>query len=530
MTSPDFMRALLATALAGGMAMAVVLMLRGVVRRWLGASAAYLLWLAVPAALLGVLLPAPRMAVLPMIAIDAAMPVAASTAGAGLPALPWPLLLVAAWLAGALAMAARLRYQQRHFVRGLGPLRRREDGVWQARGSAGLPAVVGLWRPRIVLPADFEHRYTTGERRLVLLHEQVHLRRGDTVVNALLAAMQCLHWFNPLLPLAVRRCREDQELSCDERVIAQGGGARRSYGNAMLKTGLALSPLPVGCHWQHPHPLKERIAMLKRPVPGKKQWLAMVLLSLGLSSGLGYAAWAAQPAQVQKSGADAAYYSVKLRLEVDGQARDFEVREHAGKPFAFSMETRAGHTWTGEFKVEPLDAAHVALSGTLREGRLIITAPRLVVGIDGTARMHARTKDGDSLFKMEAVVADLGMQAGAMAAVQDPAARARVGVEPTDAPARTPGFADMPPPRYPPSMNTGEVVLKVDVAADGTATGVVVDRSSGHADLDEAAMDAARQWKFVPAYKDGKAVAGQVRVPVRFAMDETTTTTEESTS
>ncbi len=135
MTSPDFMRALLATALAGGMAMAVVLMLRGVVRRWLGASAAYLLWLAVPAALLGVLLPAPRMAVLPMMAIDAAMPVAASTAGAGLPALPWPLLLVAAWLAGALAMAARLRYQQRHFVRGLGPLRRREDGVWQARGS-----------------------------------------------------------------------------------------------------------------------------------------------------------------------------------------------------------------------------------------------------------------------------------------------------------------------------------------------------------------------------------------------------------
>jgi len=63
------------------------------------------------------------------------------------------------------------------------------------------------------------------------------------------------------------------------------------------------------------------------------------------------------------------------------------------------------------------------------------------------------------------------------------------------------------------------VVLKVEVAADGTAAGVVVDRSSGHADLDEAAMEAARGWKFNPARKDGRPVAGKVRIPVRFDMD-----------
>ena len=522
MTSPEFLQALLATTLASSAAMAVVLLLRGVVRRRLGASAAYLLWLAVPVAWGAVLLPAPRVAVLPMTAIGAAMPVATRAVVQGTSMLPWASVLGGIWLAGVLLTMAWLLRQQHRFVRGLGMLRRRDDGLWQACGVAGLPAVVGLWRPRIVLPADFERRYTAGERQLVLLHEQVHLRRGDIVVNALLAAMQCLYWFNPLLPLALRRCREDQEFSCDERVIARGDGARRSYGNAMLKTGLALSPLPVGCHWQDRHPLKERIAMLKRPVPGKKQWFAMVLLSAGLSSGLGYAAWAAQPAQVEKIAAGTAYYSVKLRLDVDGQARDFEVREHAGKPFAFSMETPAGRKWTGEFKVEPLDAAKVVLSGTLREGGEVAATPTLVATTGSTAGIHVSTKDGDSLFKMEAVVADLGMEAGPTDAVPAPAGQGRINVVPADAPASTPGFANMSPPRYPPSMNTGEVVLKVEVAADGTAAGVAVDRSSGHADLDEAAMEAARQWKFVPAYKDGKAVAGKVRVPVRFDRDETT--------
>ena len=105
-----------------------------------------------------------------------------------------------------------------------------------------------------------------------------------------------------------------------------------------------------------------------------------------------------------------------------------------------------------------------------------------------------------------------------------------MGMEPADAPARTAGFASMSPPRYPPSMNTGEVVLKVEVAADGTASGVTVDRSSGHVDLDDAAMEAARQWKFVPAYKDGKAVAGKVRVPVRFDRDEATAPSADGAS
>ena len=528
MTGHEFIHGLLSTSMSGGVAMLAVLLLRKPVRCWLGASAAYLLWLAVPTSLLAMLLPAPRVDVTVMSAVGHAVQTGVAAADVQAACLPWPSLLAIGWLAGAVLMAFVLLRQQRCFVHGLGRLQRRDDGCWQAQATAGLPALIGLWKPRIVLPAGFDQLYSTQEQRLVLLHERTHLRRGDVLVNALLAALQCIYWFNPLLPLALRRCREDQEFSCDERVLAGGEGARRSYGNAMLKTGLALSPLPVGCYWQNHHPLKERIAMLKRPVPGKKQWLAMGLLSAGLSAGVACVAWAAQPGQVEEVVANATYYSVKLHVDVDGEVRDFEVREREGKPFGFSMKAEDGNEWSGEFTLDKLYADKFTFSGTLNENGEMFAMPSLSVKNGHEANIGASNRDGSSVFKMAVVVEELAGDAAVSGA--EPAPEGRISVEPMDAPASTPGLASMSPPRYPASMNTGEVVLKIDVAVDGSVAGVVVDRSSGHADLDEAAAEAARKWKFNPAQDHGKAIAGQLRVPVRFEKDPAESTSEDRAS
>lgn len=58
------------------------------------------------------------------------------------------------------------------------------------------------------------------------------------------------------------------------------------------------------------------------------------------------------------------------------------------------------------------------------------------------------------------------------------------------------------PPRYPPiSRRLGEegtVALRIEVAPTGTVEGVEVVQSSGYARLDEAALDAARLWRFPP--------------------------------
>ena len=55
-------------------------------------------------------------------------------------------------------------------------------------------------------------------------------------MNAVVALIQCLCWFNPLVHLAARWIRFDQELACDAAVIAERPGLRRPYAEALLKT------------------------------------------------------------------------------------------------------------------------------------------------------------------------------------------------------------------------------------------------------------------------------------------------------
>ena len=73
---------------------------------------------------------------------------------------------------------------------------------------------------------------------------------------------------------------------------------------------------------------------------------------------------------------------------------------------------------------------------------------------------------------------------------------------------------------YPPSAlaerKDADVVLAVTVDADGHVSKVDVIESGG-ADLDEAAIVAAREWTFVPATRNGKPVASRIKMPFHFA-------------
>ncbi len=64
----------------------------------------------------------------------------------------------------------------------------------------------------------------------------------------------------------------------------------------------------------------------------------------------------------------------------------------------------------------------------------------------------------------------------------------------------------------------GRVVVQVEVTPDGAVADAQVADSSGHAVLDEAAVETIRRWRFEPARQGGAPVAGDVRVPITFRL------------
>ncbi len=79
-----------------------------------------------------------------------------------------------------------------------------------------------------------------------------------------------------------------------------------------------------------------------------------------------------------------------------------------------------------------------------------------------------------------------------------------------------------PPPRYPESARRrgvqGTVVLSVHVDARGRASNLWLFTSSGHRSLDNAALQAVKDWIFEPGTQGGLPVAMWVKVPVRFEL------------
>jgi protein TonB len=86
------------------------------------------------------------------------------------------------------------------------------------------------------------------------------------------------------------------------------------------------------------------------------------------------------------------------------------------------------------------------------------------------------------------------------------------------------GMADNRPPRYPESarrrQEQGRVMVGVSVATDGTPIEARIERSSGHPALDEAAVEAVRQWRFVPGRQDDRPVVASAEVPIVFHLQD----------
>lgn len=108
---------------------------------------------------------------------------------------------------------------------------RRRPALW-VTPAVGSPMVVGLLRPRLLLP---EEGYDARSLAFIFRHELTHCRRHDLWYQLALLLANAVHWFNPLVWLMVRQAQGDLELTCDDAVVAGADReTRRAYSETLL--------------------------------------------------------------------------------------------------------------------------------------------------------------------------------------------------------------------------------------------------------------------------------------------------------
>jgi beta-lactamase regulating signal transducer with metallopeptidase domain len=153
----------------------------------------------------------------------------------------WTALFLGLWIAGALAILARLAAG----VAAVHMMARRTqpaaDAPWlplaralaadlrvgrigfrrSSHESMGMPMAWGVVRPVVVMPAQADD-WPQEKLRVVLLHELAHVKRADCLTHMLAQVACALYWMNPLAWMAARRARAERERACDDLVLASG--------------------------------------------------------------------------------------------------------------------------------------------------------------------------------------------------------------------------------------------------------------------------------------------------------------------
>ncbi len=408
--SADFLKLLIEATLTSSLAIVVVILLRVPLRQLFGARVAYTVWALIPLSLIAVLVPAREIVVTavnnPVIA-EATPAAAVATAQVQTGHYSSDLLMLL-WIAGIVACAFWFSRQQKTFVASLGSLNHRAEKIYSAESNVQGPSVIGVLQPRIVLPSDFDQRYSPEEQRLVLAHELLHVARGDTRINLIAAFLRCIFWFNPLLHWADGRFRFDQELSTDANVLSKFPSSRKSYADAMLKTQMASIGLPIACHWQAHHPLKERILMLKKSAPRKVFRVLGFGLVAALCLGSAFAAWSTQPANIIVAPAEAGLlYEIRMEAKIDRvDQKPIILREMPGKEFAVSLGEK-DTDWSYRFTVTPVDSQFMFIKGEIRYGKTLISEPAMKIANGKNSAISVMTKDGSSIFNMNFTVSQI---------------------------------------------------------------------------------------------------------------------------
>jgi hypothetical protein len=149
------------------------------------------------------------------------------------------------------------------------------------------PVVVGYFRPMILIPIGMFSGLSTEQLESIFVHELIHIRRRDYLVNLLQSLLEAVYFFNPFVWIISGIIRREREHCCDDAVIALHGNPL-AYAHALTaleevkltRTGFALSLA------ENKNQLLNRIKRIMeksvRSYSGRERIIPAILLITGL--------------------------------------------------------------------------------------------------------------------------------------------------------------------------------------------------------------------------------------------------------
>ncbi len=320
------------------------------------------------------------------------------------------------------------------------------------------PAVVGLLRPRVVLPA-WVRSVEPSRQKLILAHEEEHLGAGDAVLRFAMAVLLIAFPWNPAIWFHYRRLCLAIELDCDRRVMQRHPHRRWLYGDLLFRVGARVGSRPglaLAAFAEQPSFLETRIRKLlsKAPEAGMAR---VAFLAFAAIMVIAVAVWV--PGITKEADAP-----VPEAVTAEPELEPME--DAAPEPEAGREIIVTGIAGSEPIVIEPPSPAELEADAELREG------PQFVVH---TVRPRLLNQDEVNRV-LEREYPPLLMDAG-------------IG---------------------------GTVQVHLFIERHGRVGNALVKESSGHVGLDEAALKVAMAARFSPAMNREEPVALWITLDIAF--------------
>lgn len=155
-------------------------------------------------------------------------------------------------------------------------------------GQQAMPCVCGLFRPILVLPKE-----CVPEE--VIVHELLHKKYGDVLINYILHLVRIINWYNPLIWYVTAVILNDSEALCDQRVLERmtRQDAEKNYGTLLLNmarknaNSAKIGTTNMANSYRNMHTRIKRIVDFRR-VPAGVGFAALCITVMLSVSGISY--------------------------------------------------------------------------------------------------------------------------------------------------------------------------------------------------------------------------------------------------